>query len=203
MTWENGEFFEREAVALHTVAGLDPTKVNCPVRLAQRMNIAVLPTLGVELPGGGYSTPDDPMGPAIFVDTRLSQKRRRFVVAHEIAEILISRAGYEGPHREWYANRFGAAILLPRPAVIEALRLPWRGLRDFASRLRVSETCAGLRLGETTGDAVAVVCGRNVEVRGGAWPFEEPPERLAWTRRLPREAFRYWVEKDRVVVGAR
>jgi Zn-dependent peptidase ImmA (M78 family) len=194
------EAFERAAIEMHRLAGMDPEKLNCPVRLARGSGVRVLDAGDTPMPGDGFCVSPGYTS-LIFVNARLSRKRIAFAVAHELAEVELTRLGYDDPDREEAADRFGAAILLPRPAVIVALRSQrWRGVQDFASRLGVSSVCAALRLGEVTTDPVAVVDKGRAVTRGvDRWP--EPPAKLAKCRTLPPGLFRTWIDHGRVVIG--
>ncbi len=153
------------------------------------------------MPGDGFCLSPS-SGALIFVNARLPRRRLVFAVAHELAEVELTRIGYEGADREAAADRLGAAILLPRPAVAAVLRSkPWRGIRHFASLLNVNSTCAALRLGETTTDPVAVIDKDRVTLRGvDQWP--ESPVQLAKCRALPDGIHRVQVERGRVVLAA-
>jgi hypothetical protein len=195
------EAFEKAAIDLHRLAGLDPEKLNCPVRLARGSGVRVLDAGDTPMPGDGFCVSPGHTS-LIFVNARLSRKRIAFAVAHELAEVELTRQGYDDPDREAVADRFGAAILLPRPAVIATLRSQrWRGIQDFASRLGVSSVCAALRLGEVTTDPIAIVDRGHTVTRGAdQWP--EAPAKLAWCRAMPDGMFRSWIDHGRVVVGA-
>jgi Zn-dependent peptidase ImmA (M78 family) len=196
------ELLERAAEELIVAAGLDPKLRHCPVTLALRVGIRVRSAQQLSLPGDAFAA-IEPNQAAIYLRTTVSKRRRDFAVAHELAEIVLGRAGYGEHDREDQANRLGAAILVPRQAVISALRgQPWRSIREFARCLDVSPACAALRLGETTGDPIALVEPTRVRLRGAPWPFEETPERLARCRALPSGAYRLRLTRERVVVGA-
>jgi len=186
---------EGEAERLHASVGLDPGCINCPVELAQRLGIRVLSAPGDWLPGHGYSIGGDE--PVVYISDTVSRRRRDFAAAHEVAEVVLGDFSF--PDREALADRFGAMILRPRPAVHAAiLAAPWLDLRGLAHRLDVSDTCAALRFAEVTGSPVAVVSGRR-EIRRGAWPL--PPRTIAYRRRLPPGAFRTRIDRGRIVVG--
>ncbi len=197
----DGDFFEDLAIMLHELAGMDPSQLNCPMALARALDITVLEAGDEPIPGGGYAWAD--WGdPRIYLRPWLSRARLRFAAAHEIAELMLSGIGIASEDREATADRFGAAILLPRPAVRRVLtNAPWEGLRDFASRLGVDQTTAALRFGEVTGDPIAVVTRKHTRVRGDLERWPEPPRRLARARRLPTGTFRLQIGAGRVVVG--
>lgn len=194
------EALERLAIALHRRAGHDPEHFNCPILVARGSGARVLDAGDTPMPGDGFCVSPGKT-PLIFVNARLPKRRLAFAVAHELAEVELTRIGYEGHDREQAADRLGAAILLPRPAVVATLRSQrWRGIQDFAARLGVNSTCAALRLGEVTTDPVAVVTRDKVMVRGAnRWP--EPPARLAKCRVLPEGVFRAQLELGRIAVG--
>lgn len=109
----------------------------------------------------------------IYIRSRLSPERKRWAVAHELAEWALAREGYREPDVEEAANYLAGAIIAPRRRFLHALRERGERFSDLAHDLIVTESCAALRLGETTGMPMALVA-RTVRVRGGefAWPDE-------------------------------
>lgn len=57
--------------------------------------------------------------PFVFLNTKKSNARRRFDVAHELAHLVLHRHGsYSGRETEREADRFASAFLMPRDGVI-------------------------------------------------------------------------------------
>ncbi len=193
-----GEFFEREAVAIHRAFGLDAERGMQIVHLARALGMEVLET-DKPMPGEVRLG----LGKRIWVRRGLCDKRVTFGISHEVAAWLLREMGYRAADVEERENRLAACLVLPRPAIEAMLRAhPWHGVREFAGRLGVSETCAALRLGEATGDPVAVVTRAGTRLRGEPWPYEESPEQLARARRVPDGLLRTRIEKSRIVLCA-
>ncbi len=193
-----GEFFEREAVAIYSAFGLDCEEGMQVIGVAKALGMEVLET-DKPMPGEVRLG----LGKRIWVRRGLCEKRVTFGIGHEVAAWLLREMGYRCADVEERENRLAACLLLPRPAIAATLRgHAWHGVREFAGRLGVSETCAALRLGEATGDPVAVVTRTGTRLRGDAWPFDESPEQLARARRVPDGLFRTRIEKSRIVLCA-
>lgn len=193
---EFAEQLEREAVALYRAFGLDPEHGHQSLEIISKLGMELMLT-DTPMPGGARLG----VGKRIWVQRGIRPKRAFFDVSHELAAWLLRGWGYTAADTEERENRLGACLLLPRPTIINALRSSqWRGVRSFAHTLQVSETCASLRLGEATGDGVAVIGRDSVRIRG-EWTWEDEPERLAHCRRLPPGMFRARIEKERTVLG--
>jgi hypothetical protein len=191
------EHLERETVVMYRLFGLDADRGYQSLELVHRFGLELVLT-DRPMPGGARLG----AGKRVWVQRGIRPKRAFFDVSHELAAYLLREWGYVEPDSEERENRLAACLLLPRPAMVTALRsAPWRGVRDLAYRLRVTETCAALRLGECTSDPIAVITRhKHVLVRGeDRWP--DAPERLAHARQLPPGMFRHRIERERVVVG--
>ncbi len=111
----------------------------------------------------------------------MSPRRRRYVLAHELAERHLVLHCYEREDVERLADGIAAAIVLPRRAVQDAVRGVGRHLLELSELLGASQSVVALRLGEVTGSPLALVTPRHVHVRGEefGWPDEEGLRRLA------------------------
>ncbi|MBA1158923.1 ImmA/IrrE family metallo-endopeptidase [Microvirga mediterraneensis] len=154
-----------EEILREHVAGDGPTD---PVQLANRMGVRIFNSKFSE-PGihgliarrGGAST--------IYVDVDDRPVRKRFTVAHELGHFVLHLAAGEGEfiddednfrtitdpdepwneerRREWEANVFAAAILMPSSVV----RDRWPEIRDvdgMAEWFQVSRQAMALRLNQ-------------------------------------------------------
>lgn len=100
---------------------------------------------------------------AIYVNKDDIPARKRFTVAHEIGHIILhhplnekpfEKIDYRGANstfdrKEWEANRFAAALLMPK----DESKIIWEqtyDIDDFADRMGVSKVAAAIRL-ETLG----------------------------------------------------
>ena len=133
-----------------------------PYEIASAMGIPVVRTrLGSN--ESGFLLCDGPSA-AIYVNDTFPPNRNRFTVAHELGHYVKARETHSPPkgdarqHKkrdelaaagtnveEIYANRFAAALLMPRKEVMKLLKL---GLStsELASRFRVSEAAMENRL---------------------------------------------------------
>ncbi len=194
---EFAEQLEREAVEMHRTFGLDPERGHQTLEIVSRLGIELVQT-DRPMPGGARLG----AGKVIWVQRGIQPRRAFFDVSHELAAFMLRERNYLEPDLEERENRLAACLLLPRPAVIRTLREEtWRGVRQFAKTLRVSDACAALRLGEATGDPVALIERQRVRLRGAPWPLDESPEKLAKCRRVPPGFFRSHIGHECVVVG--
>lgn len=81
--------------------------------------------------------------------------RARFALGHEIAEWACREQ--QETTIEALCNAISAAVLLPRPALLAALRHFGDNLPALARAFRVTETCAALRIGEATGQPMLLL----------------------------------------------
>jgi len=96
---------------------------------------------------------------SIYINKSDTPERKRFTVAHEIGHIVLhhplddspfSKVDYRGANntfdrKEWEANRFAAALLMPE----EEARRVWRkthDVDDFAEAMGVSKLAGAIRL---------------------------------------------------------
>lgn len=101
-----------------------------------------------------------------------SLERARFALGHEIGEWASRERNEETI--EALCNAISAAVLLPRPAFVAALRYFGPDLQALARVFRTTETCVGLRIGEVTDRPMLLVSPAEVRARGEewAWPNE-------------------------------
>jgi hypothetical protein len=182
---------------MYRAFGLDPEHGHQTLEIVNRLGIELVQT-DRPMPGGARLG----AGKTIWVQRVIQPRKAIFDVSHELAAYMLREWQYLEADLEDRENRLAACLLLPRPHVIRTLReVPWKGVRQFAKTLRVSDACAALRLGEATGDPVALIERQRVRLRGAPWPLEESPERLAKCRRVPPGVFRSHIGHECVVVG--
>lgn len=124
--------------------------------------------------------------PRIYVGRGLTAAELAFSVSHELGHWMCDRLGCgDDPDLEQICDATGAAIVLPRRAFRAALGV--LGNLDALARAFVTtESCAALRMGETTGRPLCLLAPTRVRIRGDAygWPTSEPElRRLAKVRR--------------------
>lgn len=119
----------------------------------------------------------------IFVRRGLATDRLAHVVGHELGHIVLGATGETGDELERLCDAIGAAIVAPRPAFRAAIRDEDGDVHRLAERYRITPSCSTMRIGECTGEPVALVTPGLVRVRG--------PEEFVWgdegtLRRLAR-----------------
>lgn len=199
---------EGTAEAMYRAAGLDPREGASPLALARGLlgPGAVRSYHAASLPGDGSLAWLEGK-PRIYIRAKLPPVRRNFAVCHELAEWCLTLARYQEPDVEQIANALAAALLAPRQRFLRALREDGRSLPLLAQHLGTTESCAALRLGETTDLPLALVApSRPVRLRGAefAWPDEDAIRRMASGRAAPGLAkTKLRDDPRRVVLAAR
>jgi Zn-dependent peptidase ImmA (M78 family) len=133
-----------------------------PFRIASAMGVDVY---AAEIPGraSGF-TEYGSQGPVIYINAADSKLRQRFTCAHELGHIVADRKNalpmselkgkrrhrdevstYGSDPAEIYANRFAAALLMPKETV-EGLSATGMTVEELARRLRVSVQAMQYRL---------------------------------------------------------
>lgn len=107
----------------------------------------------------------------IYVRSRLEGYALRFVVLHELSHWELGPDATEDE-----CDALAAALLVPRRAFLAAMSECGDDLAKLAACLDVSESFAALRLGEVTGEPIALVSPERVRVRGEIWGW--PDERV-------------------------
>jgi len=193
---------EGEAEAMLRSAAMDPREDVPMARLARVLGVEVVRSSAAPFPGNAALVRFGAVW-RVYLRCRLSTTQARFAVAHELAEWWLRRRGYAGENVEEVANRLGAALIAPRPRVARLARfIPT--FAELAAELESSESLAALRVGEATGEPIALVSPSRVRVRGDAWSW--PPEaELQRARRgaVPRGLVKVELEeRGRVVLRA-
>ena len=173
---------EGEAEAAYRAAGLDVTDSVEPIWLARQLlgADAVVGVHSLMQPGGGCLVKVNGK-PRIYFRNRLPQRRRDFVIAHELAHHLLGDRVGDERETEAACDALGAMLIAPRRAFQEALR--WYGERfpALAEHFETSESLIVLRFGEVTHAPLVLVAPQSVRVRGEerAWPEEAALRRIA------------------------
>jgi hypothetical protein len=105
-----------------------------------------------------------------------------FLAAHELAHVVMRRAGHPEHADEGRANYLGAALLMPRAFVRAVYRAEGFSPRALAEAVVCSQTSAVLRFGEVRTAPLAAVSPGAVRVRGPeafVWPDEGTIRRWA------------------------
>src|SRR5690606_30327780 len=97
----------------------------------------------------------------IYVRRGLSAARQRFAVAHELAHWALGLLS--GSEAEARCDALAACLVAPRRAFQRALR-DTDCYGELAELFGSTESCVALRLGEVTGEPVALVTPSSVRV---------------------------------------
>lgn len=122
----------------------------------------------------------------LYLRRGLSPERARWAIAHELGHWAL---GVDSSSRENEDNcdALAAALVAPRAAFRAALRECGDRYHKLAVWFQTTESCAALRLGEVTGDPLALIAPARVRVRGSefVWPGEAELRQLAAKPRVP------------------
>lgn len=174
MTPEN---IEGEAACM---LGCDDEEPPDIVRLARRvLGVSVQVVHARALPGDGALVTVHGQR-RIYVRSGLPQVRLRWAIAHELGHLALSLDS-SCRENEDACDAFAAAILTPMRAYRLALRETGVSYRRLAQWFVASESCVALRLGEVTGQPMALIAPSRVRVRGDdyAWGTEQNVRALA------------------------
>jgi hypothetical protein len=111
----------------------------------------------------------------IFVRRGTLPARRSYLVGHELAHWWLRYVGLDtalsGAEIERHCDRLGAALALPRRALLKALQAGGResAVTELAQRLRTTQSLVLLRLAECVETPTALVEPRRVIIRGAHW----------------------------------
>lgn len=164
---------EQEARETYRVAGFDSREPAKMLDLAR----CILGPSGVQtvpfnaLPSDGFLAQVNGER-RIYLRHGLSEKRRRFVIGHELGHYILGIDSSKRENEE-FCDRFSAALIAPREAFELAL-----GIADgpnytkLATMFSTTESCTALRFGEVTDTPVALVTPQRTRVRGAQfnWP---------------------------------
>lgn len=124
----------------------------------------------------------DSHGYIIHLAPRISQERRVFLVAHELAEWWAIQRKMRLDAVEQIANGGGAAIVAPAPAFKRAVQMYGTNVQVLAEVFNCTPTWAALRLAEVGGMSAALVTPNRVHRRGSASDWGSDEEIRTMTR---------------------
>ena len=136
----------------------------------------------------------------IALRQRIGPEAERWFLLHELGEWRLKQLDYREDDIELVAEAIAAALVLPREAYRIELREHGRHFRSLARAFLTPETAAALRLGEVTGEPVAVIAPARIRVRGDedwVWPPEEQLRWIAAARQMPPGVRRVVLTDDR------
>lgn len=183
MSWDGAE---AEGVArwLYDRAGADLDDPPDPLDLADALGVNVEYARGDTIGQDGTLSRIDGRW-TVQLSRSAPVERARFALGHELGEWACRRR--IEPEIEALCDAISAAVLLPRPALLAALRHFGDDLPALARAFRVTETCAALRVGEVTGRPMLLVSPGLVRARGEAygWPTDSEVRRQMRSGELP------------------
>lgn len=109
----------------------------------------------------------------IWIQPQLTPEQRTFSIAHELAEWHLDHVSGSIPDREVLCDAIAAALVVPRDALLHAIRNVGRDLERLARHFVTTQSTVALRIGEVTGQPVALVTPQRIVVRGDPWPWPE------------------------------
>lgn len=186
-----------ERCRMHWGLGLDVPIKNV-VRVLERAGVPVTKCPGIGAKVDAFSRAGDP---SVLVLTEKPASRCRYDVAHECGHLVLhSREQTGTSDAETEANRFAAALLLPRTGFVrefpQARHRGWEGLFRLKERWRVSLAAIIRRAAELSLIGGAEYLRLYKELSAKGWvkhePHEfeqEPPEILPRAFDLLRESF--------------
>jgi hypothetical protein len=179
-------FAEDEAAGLIRKAGFASDETPSPFTIAVRV---LGPGALVATPGLGRPARFMPNLRQIHLLPKVGASRARFLVAHELGEMLLTDLGYTGDDREAICDAIAAALICPRAPFRAAIREHGREFTVLAQEFRTTQSVALLRYGECAGTPVALVTERHILVRGEPWGWPSAGEirRLAVAQLVPTQ----------------
>lgn len=126
-----------------------------PVRIANRLGVKIF--LDPSLQISGHYT-QEPTGDVIYINPSEPVSRQRFTAFHELGHFVLAHGPrprdpfqmynqYYFDTEESAANRFAAAMIMPKEAVEFCVNVKGYNLSQIADTFAVSQTAARIRLG--------------------------------------------------------
>lgn len=166
---------------MYSLAKVDDDRPSFPSSLARRLfgpkSVVLVPTMKAV---AQLFTVND--SPVIAVRKSLSKQAREHAIGHELGHWILRREGVRVDNEEEACDFIGAAIQARRHC-FQARARETRDLKQLAFDFCITETNAALRIGEVTGEPVAVVAPHRVRARGEAWNWPDEPEIRRMARR--------------------
>jgi hypothetical protein len=175
---------ETETTRFLVDLGFDPTEPPAPEALARA---AVGADRVILVPGLRARAQWRRSTDTIEVRPGLSPLERGWCLVHELGERSLVRGCWSSEVVELYSDAYGAALMVPAPALRKALRAVGRNLDLLAAWFGASQTIVTLRLSEVTGSPLALVAPRWVKLRGEewGWPSEREVRTVAARHEVP------------------
>jgi len=151
------EKIENIADIIHNNTAMQDSTVIDVVEVANKLGFTVYwSDFHDDVSGMVKSSPEEK---SIYVNKSDIPQRQRFTIAHEIGHIVLHHdfgtseftqvdyrnANNSYDHKEWEANAFASALLMPKDKAIEI----WKSIQDvddFANIFKVSKLAASIRL---------------------------------------------------------
>lgn len=170
------------AAAILRAAGYDEDDVPGSIAIAR----ALLGTDCIVRGAGAAAAVSLAGRPRIRLPRRRSPVEINFLVAHELAEHWLRREAYQSEHIEDVANAIAASLVAPRCAFARAVREHGHDYPMLAALFCATESLVVLRIGEVTGEPIALVAPHRVRTRGQLsfqWGSEQDVRELARSQR--------------------
>lgn len=174
---------EEVAEKLYQTAGFELSAQAPPVLLARRlMGDAAVRTVPDDVLQGSGALVRVGDEWRVYLRAGAANEVKRFVLLHELAHWALGPSATEGA-----CDALAAALLVPRPAFLAAVGRHGRRLPILAHSFGTTESCVGLRLGETTKRATALVSPQKIRLRGAGyrWPSAAALRELALADHVP------------------
>lgn len=157
---------DAEGIAEQLLTGLGP--VPGALAVAERMGVAVMAV--DQLPVGDGASAIVRGRWQVMVRRELSPARRRWAIAHELAEIHLARLGVSVADLELLAERVAAGIVMPRHAYAKSARRESACFVRLSQAFMATQTAAVLRLAEVGAVRGAAVVHRAFRMERGVVP---------------------------------
>lgn len=157
---------DAEGIAEQLLRGLGP--VPGALAVAERMGVSVVAI--DQLPAGDGASAIVRGQWQVMVRRGLSPVRRRWAVAHELAEIHLARLGVAADDLELLAERVAAGIVMPRKAYASSARRDGQCFVRLSHAFLTTQTAAVLRLAEVGALRGAAVVHRTFRMERGVMP---------------------------------
>ncbi len=93
----------------------------------------------------------------IYIRCGTPWPRARWIAGHELAHWWFKRIGYAGPDLEARCDALGAALIVPRPVLVQVHSKLGDNVHAIADELKTTQSLALLRVSEVTGRPGAVL----------------------------------------------
>lgn len=156
---------------IYRLAGADPDVPLSPSELCARLPDVGQPDYSATMRAQAELVRIDSVW-VPFVRRGTPAPKARFLVGHEIAHWFYRRIGYRGLDLEARCDALGAALVVPRPVMLQVLERVGDDVTKLAAKLKTTQSLALLRRSEVTERPGAIVRAAGPIVRGApcTWP---------------------------------